>query len=741
MASQKIKGITIEIDGNTTGLSNSLKNVNKIISETSYELRQVDKLLKLDPNNTDLLSQKHQLLSDAIKGTVSKLEQLKTAKEQADARIASGKESENSESYRELQREIISAEQNLGKLEEQLKNNDKALDDNAKGVKQLSDEEEKAGKSTIKLGDLIKANLISEAIVKGVKALASSIKGLTNNLSEWSNMSNALKEQEAKVAQVMKNTTGATDEEIQSIIDLTAAKEKLGVVSQETQLAGLQELGTYVENKESLEKLLPVMNDMIAQQYGVGASMESASSIATMMGKVLGNGQVGALSRLGYKFDETQEKVLKFGTEEEKAAMLAEVIEQSVGGMNEALAKTDAGKVAIAASYLDDMKKSVGSLVSDTKNQIIAEFVPAIQQISESIGQMLNGDISIEDGINKIIEGLQIGLEKVTEMLPQILDIGMNIITKLVEGMVAALPKILPTISTLVTTFVKGIGTLLPTIIQAGVSILLALIDGIVKSIPDLIPAIVDTLVAIVDTITNNLDLIISAGVDLIVALALGLVEAIPKLLEKIPTIIAALVTKILSPEMIGKLITSGIQLVLGLGKGLIQAIPQLLMLVPNIFKNLFNSFKDIITKTNWLELGKNILSGILNGMLDFGNIVKDTIKKVGSKITGAIKNFFGIASPSKLMKNEVGKYLAQGIGVGFEDEIPNVIKDVNNAMGTLSNEVQTSVNPIINPTANSNPLIIQIENFNNERETDVEAFAEELEFYRRQTALAKGGN
>ena len=92
-------------------------------------------------------------------------------------------------------------------------------------------------------------------------------------------------------------------------------------------------------------------------------------------------------------------------------------------------------------------------------------------------------------------------------------------------------------------------------------------------------------------------------------------------------------------------------------------------------------------------------------------------------------------------MKDQVGKYLAQGIAVGFEKEIPNTIDDVQNAMSNLTSKVQASVNPTINPTANSNPLIIQIENFNNTRGTDIEALAEELEYLRKNSALAVGGN
>ena len=96
---------------------------------------------------------------------------------------------------------------------------------------------------------------------------------------------------------------------------------------------------------ESLGKaIIPVMNDMAVQQYGLGASAESVTQIATMLGKVM-NGQTEALSRYGYKFDEAQKQILQYGTEAERAAVLVEVVTESVGGMNEAMAQTNPGKI------------------------------------------------------------------------------------------------------------------------------------------------------------------------------------------------------------------------------------------------------------------------------------------------------------------------------------------------------------------------------------------------------------
>lgn len=180
-------------------------------------------------------------------------------------------------------------------------------------------------------------------------------------------------EAEAKLAQVMRNTIGASQAEIQSIKDLVSAQQALGVVGDEVQLAGAQELATYVSMTSTLQKLIPVMNDMVAQQYGYSATAENATNIATMLGKVL-SGQTSGLSRYGYYFTSGQAAILKFGTEAQKAATLAEVVEQSVGGMNAALAATPSGRLKQVSNTLGDIKENFGLAVTS----IATTFIPAL---------------------------------------------------------------------------------------------------------------------------------------------------------------------------------------------------------------------------------------------------------------------------------------------------------------------------------------------------------------------------
>lgn len=234
----------------------------------------------------------------------------------------------------------------------------------------------------------------------GFNNIVGAVNTAISSVSSFTSANQAQQEAESKLAQVMRNTMDATDAQIQSIKDLTAAQQQLGIVGDEIQLAGAQELGTYLEQTSSLEKLIPVMNDMVAQQYGYNATQESAVNIATMMGKVM-EGQVGALSRYGYKFDEAQEKILKYGTEAEKVATLAEVIGESVGGMNEALAQTPEGRTKQMANTLGDVQERIGALI----NRIIGALSPAIEKvfaIADNLLTWLEGKLGWVEGLISI---------------------------------------------------------------------------------------------------------------------------------------------------------------------------------------------------------------------------------------------------------------------------------------------------------------------------------------------------
>ena len=167
---------------------------------------------------------------------------------------------------------------------------------------------------------------------------------------------------ETQLETIMRQRMNSTDEEIQHIKNLCSAQQELGVIGDEVQLSGAQQMATFLKQKESLDVLIPAMNNLIAQQNGLNATNQDAAGIGNMMGKAM-QGQTAVLQRVGITFDEAQAHVLQYGTESERAAMLAEVITANVGNMNAELAKTDAGKQKQLENTLGDIKEKLGSMV------------------------------------------------------------------------------------------------------------------------------------------------------------------------------------------------------------------------------------------------------------------------------------------------------------------------------------------------------------------------------------------
>ena len=220
----------------------------------------------------------------------------------------------------------------------------------------------------------------------------------------------------------------------------------------------------------------------------------------------------------------------------------------------------------------------------------------------------------------------------------------------------------------------------LPKLVDIGIKVIVSLIQGISKQAPTLIPKIVDALLLVVDTILNNLDLIVSAGIDLIIALGLGIIDALPKLLEKIPVIVQKLATELTKPEMLQKLISAAITLVGAIITGLVKMIPEMALMAPRLISGLWQSFKDTIKNTDWKQLGKNILNGIIDGLTKFGNSIKEAAKKIYTEVKNKIKDFFGISSPAKAMM-PLGNFITQGVAVGIEaetDSIDDAIEQIN---------------------------------------------------------------
>lgn len=238
-----------------------------------------------------------------------------------------------------------------------------------RAVRSVQDESEKTKRSVLTWAETAQA----------IDVLQSSIGELQGVVSDLTSAYQVQLVAETQIETIMRQRMAATDEQIQSIKNLCSAQQELGVIGDEVQLSGAQQMATFLQNKRSLDVLIPAMNNLLAQQNGLNATNQDAVSIGNMMGKAM-QGQVETLQRVGITFDESQKKVLQYGNESERAAMLAKVITQNVGNMNAELAKTDAGKQKQLENTLGDIKEQMGALV-----QGIAPYVTMASQITITI--------------------------------------------------------------------------------------------------------------------------------------------------------------------------------------------------------------------------------------------------------------------------------------------------------------------------------------------------------------------
>lgn len=241
------------------------------------------------------------------------------------------------------------------------------LEGDGKGFKELAKDAEGLKSvitSTVTEAEQLKGNVINfAALATGLNAAQRSFGQLQSAMSDLAGTYAVQEANETKLATVMRQRMGATDAEIESIKQLASEQQKIGVIGDEVQLAGAQQVATFLEEKSSIETLLPAMNNLIAQQKGYNATSEDARNIGNLMGKVM-QGQTAALTRVGITFTEAEEAALKYGTESEKAAVLAQVITNNVGQMNAELAKTESGQQAQLANRLGDIKEQIGGLVN-----------------------------------------------------------------------------------------------------------------------------------------------------------------------------------------------------------------------------------------------------------------------------------------------------------------------------------------------------------------------------------------
>ena len=228
--------------------------------------------------------------------------------------------------------------------------------------------------------------------VAALQNASSAINGLRDTMAGLTASYNAVQQANTQLTTVMRQRMAATEEDIKKVNEVIGAQSKLGVIGGTIQKTGAQQIATFLKEKGTLELLIPSMNDLLAQQKGLNATQEDARSVANLMGKAM-TGQTSALRRVGITFSEAQENIMKYGTEQQRAAMLAQIITDNVGHMNAQLGKTDAGQLKQAEMQFAAIKVQIGELVS--------KWLPKITFAAQAL-TIVNSMISLGNSIKGV---------------------------------------------------------------------------------------------------------------------------------------------------------------------------------------------------------------------------------------------------------------------------------------------------------------------------------------------------
>lgn len=313
--------------------------------------------------------------------------------------------------------------------------------------------------------------------------------------------------QNKKLDVIMTSRLHATKADVKSVQDLIAAQSRQGVVGKTVQAQGAQQLGTFVHQSKSLKTLIPAMNNLAVQQNGVNTTGKDMQNIGNMMGKVF-TGQVGALKRVGISFTAGQEKVLKYGNEEQKAAMLSQVITDNVGNMNKKMAETDAGKIKNAQNQIAELKVQIGGALLPVLAKALGVLGKVIGGISTLFNKIKNPTKQTHTQLKSFGDFVKGQFAGVFKMLKPVIDTLSPVFLKLGEAFKSGAKS--GTLLKVALIPLRIVITILATTIKAVILIIRAII-AVIKAVIVVIKAIITAIKAVVNAVRTSVNWIKSA--------------------------------------------------------------------------------------------------------------------------------------------------------------------------------------------------------------------------------------
>lgn len=649
MANNETLGASFAID--VTNLKAGLAQANRLIRESQSEFQAAAAGMDDWTASEDGLTAKIKSLNQIADVQRKKVDALQ---EEYDRLVADGLDP-TSRAAVELRTKINSETAALNKSETEIRKQTKALAELADGTEDASDATDDAEKSFDGLKGAAGAAVGAIAAVGAAcVAAVGSFLGLAESTRESRNEMAKL-ETSFQTAKLSAENAEKTFTELYGIMgDEGAAVE------------AAQHLSKISKDEADLAANTRILTGVMAQ-YGTSIPTEGLAegmAATAAMGEVQGV-LADALEWQGVNLEEYNAKLATLATEEERAAYIQSTLTDIYGASADAYRENNAEIIASneAQASLNDTLNELGAIAEPIMTKIktlaadlLTSITPFVSLMGEGLAGALNGTAGAADMLAEGLNGIiTFALDKIVSLVPFVIETILSLFPTLLSSILAQLPNILQTLLQIVAQTAQGLAGMLPT----------------------LIPVVINAVIMLVETLLDNVGMIIDAGIDLILGLADGLIYATPELLAKIPVIIQKLIAAIAAN--LPKLFLAGGSLLIRLGMGILASIPDLVMHIPNVIDAIISGLNDGITEIT--AVGGDIVEGLWEGIEDMAGWVSEKIEGFGEDVLGGIKNFFGIASPSRVMADEVGKNLALGIGQGFEKNIGEVNDEIINAM------------------------------------------------------------
>ena len=709
MAGSNTFGGTIKLEGEKA-YREALRQINSELKVMASEMGKVTAEFSKNDKSASSLTSRNKILAEQIDKQKEKITALKNALEQSSEKYGENDKKTNAWkiSLNKAEAELIKLEKELSDNEKALKDSENATEDNSKSLKKFGDSANDAGQKTLKLGDLIKANLISDAIISGIKALGSAIMDVARKFGEF--VSNGIKN--ASNLQEVQNVVDVTFEESAGIINdwATKAASAYGM----SELSAKQYTGTIGAMFKSMgladEQVLSMSSDMVglAGDFASFYNLEHEEAFNKIRAGI--SGETEPLKQLGINMSVANLEAFALFQGIDKSHNSMTQAEQATLRYNYLMsvsADAQGDFVRTSDSYANQLRIAQLNM-ENLATGIGAKLLPICNEALTIFNGMFSGTMDISTGFSKLTEMVVNLANDLLNSLPQIAETAGQIITSFASGITAMLPQLVPVatsvITTLVSTFSSNVAQIttaavqiiltlaealinsLPELLNAAIQIVVALVNGITQALPVLVPAIVSAVILMVNTLLANVPLILQTGIDLLMALVDAIPTVVTALVQNLPTIITTIIDALI--ESIPLLIGAAIELFMALVEAipiivveLVKALPQIVTAIIQGLARLPELLWNILTECvgkfiSWGDQSENEgAQGSQSFLTQVINIIKELPARVWEWLQNAITN---ISSFFNDILNTAAEMTPQFVNtiISFVSELPGKIWD-----------------------------------------------------------------